>query len=151
MQIISNIALISINETLIIQLISFLIFVFIINRIMFRPLRNTMDERETYIQELRIGVDDAGDELSSLKDSLTKQESNVKTEAFELRADMEEAGKHEAGEIFADVKQEIAEEKASIKREIDGQILEAKKHMEEESKILAVHIMEKVLERRLAQ
>jgi len=151
MQIISNIALISINETMIIQLISFLIFVFIINRIMFRPLRNTMDERENYIQELKKGVDDAGNELSSLKVTLTKQESIVKTEAFELRADMEEAGNQKAREIFAEVKQEITEEKASIKREIDDQILEAKKRMEEESKILAVHIMEKMLERRLAQ
>ena len=43
MQIISNIALISINETLVVQLISFLIFLFIINRIMFRPLRTGHD------------------------------------------------------------------------------------------------------------
>ena len=45
MQIISNIALISINETLIVQLISFLIFLFVINRIMFRPLRKTVGPR----------------------------------------------------------------------------------------------------------
>ena len=34
MEIVSNIALISINETLVVQLVSFLLFVFIINRVM---------------------------------------------------------------------------------------------------------------------
>ena len=45
MQIITNIALISINETLIVQLLSFLIFLFIINRVMIRPLRGVMSDR----------------------------------------------------------------------------------------------------------
>ena len=53
MQIISNIALISINETVIIQVISFLIFLYIINRIMFRPLRNVMADRENHIKMLQ--------------------------------------------------------------------------------------------------
>ena len=39
MQIVSVEALLSINETLIFQLLSFLIFLFIIKRMMFRPLR----------------------------------------------------------------------------------------------------------------
>ena len=49
MHIVSNIALISINETLIIQLVSFLIFLFLINRIMFRPLSHVMVERENHL------------------------------------------------------------------------------------------------------
>ena len=38
MEIVSKIALITINETLVIQLVSFLIFLFVINRMMFRPV-----------------------------------------------------------------------------------------------------------------
>ncbi|OQY06422.1 MAG: hypothetical protein B6I22_05580 [Desulfobacteraceae bacterium 4572_123] len=59
MQIISNIALISINETLFIQLISFLIFLFIINRIMFRPLRRIIIERENHIEKINLDIIDA--------------------------------------------------------------------------------------------
>ena len=54
MQIISTIAMISINETLIIQLISFLIFLFIINRIMIQPLRSVSREREAHIQKIEL-------------------------------------------------------------------------------------------------
>ena len=53
MQIISNIALISINETVIVQIISFLIFLYIINRIMFKPLRGVMADRENHIKSIQ--------------------------------------------------------------------------------------------------
>ena len=53
MQIVSNVALISINETFLVQLISFLIFLFIINRVMIRPLRGVMREREEYVEKLK--------------------------------------------------------------------------------------------------
>ena len=70
MHIISNIALITINETLFVQLISFLIFLFIINRIMFRPLQNTMSERESYIDQTNRDIADVTQELQSLTNKL---------------------------------------------------------------------------------
>jgi len=52
MEIISNIALISINETVVVQMLSFLVFMFILNRIMIRPLRSSANDREIYIEKL---------------------------------------------------------------------------------------------------
>ena len=56
MEIISNIALITINETLIAQLLAFLIFMFVINRLMFKPLQGVMTERQGYIDKDRKSV-----------------------------------------------------------------------------------------------
>ena len=66
MQIISNIALISINETLIVQVISFLIFLYIINRIMFRPLRSVTAERENHIKGIQKDIVEAENKLDAL-------------------------------------------------------------------------------------
>ena len=52
MEVVSTIGLITINETVIIELISFLIFLFLINRIMFRPLQDIMGEREAHIEDI---------------------------------------------------------------------------------------------------
>jgi F-type H+-transporting ATPase subunit b len=52
MEIVSNIALITINWTLFHQLIAFLIFMFIMNRIMFRPIQRVMDERDNLIERI---------------------------------------------------------------------------------------------------
>jgi len=151
MQIISNIALISINETMVIQLISFLIFVFIINRVMFRPLRDTMDERENYIEGLKRNVDDTEIELDAVTKKLEIQESMAKQEAFEKKTALEDEGKDAAQEIFSEIRQEISIQKEAALKEVDTQIAEARKHLEDESKMLAAIIIDKVLDRRLAR
>lgn len=151
MQIISNIALLSINETLVIQVLSFLIFLFIINRIMFRPLRSTMDEREAYLKKINNEIADAKDELETIARRIEAHESAVKLEAFELNDKLEESGNQEATDIITSAREEIAGLKQTTARQIDYQISEARDHLERESEALAMNIMEKILDRRPTQ
>ncbi|HSQ84727.1 MAG TPA: hypothetical protein VLM43_08380 [Desulfobacterales bacterium] len=151
MHIISNIALITINETLIVQLLSFLIFLFIINRIMFRPLQNVMNERVNYIDKIKMDTVDAIKELEDLTKKLKKQESDVRAQAFELRRELEESGSAKSAEIFASTREEINAIKEKAEADVNVQISEAKKHLQKESEALAINIMEKLLDRRLTQ
>ena len=150
MEIISNIALISINETFIVQIISFLIFLYIINRIMFKPLRSIMADRENHIKSIQQDIVTADNKLEALADQIRAQESAVKSEALAQKASLEEAGGRRADEIFIATRKEIeaARERAQI--EVDAQLIEAKKHIKEESEILMLSVMEKVLNRRLS-
>ena len=149
MQIISNIALISINETLIVQVISFLVFLYIINRIMIRPLRSVMTERQSHIESIRRDIVTAGSKLESLTKEIEERQSTVRREAFEQKKKLEEAGSRQADEIFTSSSKEITAEKERAKSEINAQVLEAKKYIKAESKALALSIMEKILDRRL--
>ena len=151
MQIISNIALLSINETLVIQVLSFLIFLFIINRIMFRPLRSTMDEREAYLKKINNEIADAKDELETIGRRIEAHESAVKLEAFELNDKLEASGNQEATDIITSAREEISGLRQNTTRQIDYQISEARDHLERESKALAMNIMEKILDRRPTQ
>jgi F-type H+-transporting ATPase subunit b len=150
MQIISNIALISINETFIVQIISFLIFLYIINRIMFQPLRSIMADRENHIKSIQQDIVTADNKLEALADQIRAQESAVKSEAFAQKASLEEAGGRRADEIFTDTRKEIEAARESTQLEVDAQLIEAKKHIKEESEILMLSVMEKVLNRRLS-
>jgi F-type H+-transporting ATPase subunit b len=150
MQIISNVALLSLNETLIIQLISFLIFLFIINRVMFRPLRAIMAERDSHIKKLKLDIVDAGKQFENLLNQIKQQESAVKNEAYDISGKLEEAGNQEADEVIDAARKEISTLKEKVAKELEDQILEARKNLKAESEILATKIMEKVLERRLA-
>ena len=96
MQIISNVALISINETLIFQIISFLIFLFIINRIMFRPLRKVKNERENYVETIQKDIVDAEKKFENLTVQIQVQEKAVRNEAFEQKERLETTGKQKA-------------------------------------------------------
>ena len=148
MEIISNIALISINETLIVQVIGFLIFLFLINRIMFRPLQNVMADRDIYIERVKLDIDQARKKIDTMTSQIEEQEAEVKKEAFDLKEQREKIGNQQAKEIFAAVRQEIAATSAKVQKDIDGKIAEARKSLQKESETLAVSIIEKILDRR---
>ena len=149
MEIISNIALITINATLFHQLVAFLIFLFIINRIMFRPLRSVMAERDDMIEKIKLDTTNAGETIERLNNELKERESKVRKEALKIQIELEEKGKQESDEILKSTLQEIELLKDKNEATINAQIMEAKKDLQEESYALALNIMEKLLDRRL--
>jgi F-type H+-transporting ATPase subunit b len=149
MEIVTNIALISINATLFHQLIAFLIFLFIINRIMFRPLRSVMGERESFMEKIRLDTVDAAKEFERLTATLKAKESTVRSEAQDVRSELEERGGREVVKILESARQEISSIKAKVETAVDAQIAEARKKLRQESEALAINIMEKMLDRRL--
>ena len=150
MQIISNIALISINETLVVQLISFLIFLFIINRVMIRPLRATMAERDNYIQTVREDILDSKKELEKIIDESHQEEKEIRQAALQVAAEMESLGNHEAQDITGVAREEIAAVKKQTQDEIERLLSEAMMSVQKEAETLSVSIMEKILDRKVS-
>jgi len=150
MEIISNIALISINETLIAQLVSFLIFLYIINRLMFKPLLSVVNERNEHIDKMYREIAGAEQELDNVKRMLSENEAAVKEEAFSIKAKLESAGDMKSTEIYREAKNQIEAMRDSARADVKAQLDEAKKSIQKESEILVYQIMEKVLERRPA-
>jgi F-type H+-transporting ATPase subunit b len=149
MEIVSKIALISINETMVVQLVSFLLFVFIINRVMFRPLRSAIAERDRYMNRLQEEVAEAGRELENIDKAIRRSEKQVKNEAFQMQEVLKSEGNQKAGEIFEAARIEIEQAKMETSKAVTVQIAKAREGLEAESRTLAKAIMEKVLERRL--
>ena len=149
MQIISNIALISINETLVVQLISFLIFLFIINRIMIRPLRATMAERDNYVQMVRQDILDSKEALEEIIDQSRQEEIEIRQAAFQVAAEMENLGNHEAKDIAGAAKDEITALKRQTQNEIKSRLANAMTSVQKEAETLSVSIMERILDRKV--
>jgi F-type H+-transporting ATPase subunit b len=150
MQVVSNIALISINATLVIQGISFLILMFVLNRIMFKPLRRSMRERERHIQKIRDAIAGADAEARDVSKTIHAKENTVREEAFALNSSIMAEGDHEAEKIFEAAQAEIGKEKKKAEALVKAQVEAARQHLEAESRALADRIMEKLLDRRLA-
>jgi F-type H+-transporting ATPase subunit b len=148
MEIISNIALISINETLIVQVVGFLVFLFVINRIMFRPLRNVMSDRDIHIERVKRDISQAQKEVTLFTSQIREQETATRQEAMELKDDLEAAGSQQAKEIFESVKKEIAADRQKVQQEIETRIAEERKAVKKESGDLALDIIEKIIDRR---
>lgn len=150
MEIVSTTALISINGTLIAQLASFLIFLFIINRLMIRPLQASMAARSSHVQKIQQDIVAAEADMKRFNAQLEKGKTTVITEAHEIARKLEESGNSEADAVFASTRKEIDALKEKAAKNIAAQIDEARKHIGAESEAIAVRVMEKILDRRLA-
>ncbi|MFC1811955.1 hypothetical protein ACFL03_04640 [Thermodesulfobacteriota bacterium] len=150
MEIISTTALISINGTLIAQLVSFLIFLFIVNRIMIRPLQSSMAERSDHIEQIKQDIVDAEEDVTRFAAEVEERKLAVRTEAFGIANTLEESGSKKADEIFAAAKKEIEALRAEAEADVEAKLAEARKHIKAESETLAISVMEKILDRRLA-
>lgn len=150
MQIESTMALISINATLVVQLVSFLIFLFIINRIMLKPLERVQAARAERMEEMRQEMIRAENEVERMLTVLAEEEDKAKEEAFKRQQGMDEDARRQVNRIFEEVKAEIDTLKRQTRQKVDAQIEDIKHHLPEEAQKMAQVIMEKVLERRLA-
>lgn len=151
MQIVSTIGLITINETVFIELISFLIFLFLINKIMFRPLKEVMAEREEHISDISGSIEKSKNQLTEMDEQVRAQELAAIKEANHHKKSLEEDGTLQANAILEESRKEIQAIKQESQQFINSQIAKAKVEIKNESEKLAVLIMEKVLDRRLAQ
>jgi F-type H+-transporting ATPase subunit b len=142
-------ALIALNATLIIQMVSFLIFLFILNRVMIRPLREVMGERENYVDGLRLSVSDSEKEVETVSFQLKEREAVAKNESLEIKQKLKDSGINIGVETISKAANEISMIKEEAEKEVAVQIAQARKSMKKESEILALNIMEKILDRRL--
>ncbi len=150
MEIITNIALISINGTLIAQLVFFLIFLFIINRVMIQPLRRVMSEREGHLHQLKQDIDQARMDYEQLSETVKREEIEARGEAARVMLELEAAGMKEASRIVSEAQQEIEKLRTEERHQLEVKVSEARRAIGREAEALAVDIMEKVLDRRLA-
>lgn len=142
-------ALISINGTMFVVLISFLLFVFVFNRVMYRPLLETIRDRDAHVEEIREGIESSKKEIADLKNLMKERESAARKQADEAGRKLEEAGGREAGRILSSAREDIELLRKRTQNQIDAQIEEARLYIKNESEVLALSIMEKVLDRRV--
>ena len=149
MEIIRTVALISINETLIIQLVSFLVFLFLFNRLMIQPLRNVAKDREQYLQRMQEEAIVAKDETQVLLDEVEAERTKMRSEAFQVSQQLENEGSKTMTQLLDEARETIAGRRAAVKAEIDAKLAETRDAVESEAEVLAVSMMEKILGRRL--
>lgn len=148
MQVVENVALISINATMLVQLISFLIFMVFFNRIMIRPLRKVMAEREDYMVAARQRIVDIDHSYEDIFRQIKTQESEARKAAFDIRAGIEETGSLSVKDLMAKTKQEINDLRLFAQKEADAKITQARESISSEADSLADQMISSLLGRR---
>ncbi|SHJ57243.1 F-type H+-transporting ATPase subunit b [Desulfatibacillum alkenivorans DSM 16219] len=150
MEVVSNIALISINETLVVQVISFLIFLFIAKKFIFTPLQDSMGERDSQIKGAQDDIAQVKQEMDAMAAELAKHEADAKSKALSLKNELEDEGKKEALDIVNAARKDIEGMRAEAAAQVDDQIAQARRFFQAESEALSISIMESMLGRKVS-
>ncbi len=148
MEIVQRVALISINATFFVQLISFLLFLFVINRIMFKPLLGVMDKREEHIEDLEGQIQTSREKLDDINALLFTKEEAAREEADIRNSTLDDEGSDKAKALISTANEEISALRKATQAKVDKKVDEARAHLEAESDTLCIAIMEKILDRR---
>ncbi|MDD3436512.1 MAG: hypothetical protein PHC64_05090 [Candidatus Gastranaerophilales bacterium] len=133
------------NATFIVSAISFIVFVFIMNAIFYKPLQKVVDQRQKFI-------DDTNEEAKShrvkseaiLKDKAKKLEK-IKHEAKKIISEKSEEVKTQKTSMTSEAQQKALQKVESTKGELQKSSDEAQKVLSQEAKTLAEVITAKVL------
>ncbi len=141
--------MIEINLTIVIQILQFLIVVFVLNRLLFRPISQVIDERQGKIsaweENTRNLKETASLKLEDYEKQLRKERVQARENQEQLNQELKQkeeenlrAVSEEAAQIVASTQQALAEERERLRLELRHQATE-----------LSQILVEKVLGRRL--
>jgi F-type H+-transporting ATPase subunit b len=145
MEVVENVALISINATLLAQLISFLVFMILFNRIMIRPLRKVMTERDDYMVQVGHQINEIRSSYKEIYQQIKTQEAEARQAAFDIRAEIEAAGQLSVNDLMEKTKREITDLRLAAQQETDAKIVKAREKVAAQADGLADQMIASLL------
>lgn len=141
--------MISINATLVLQVIHFLVLAYVLNRLMLQPLLRLINERTEYIANTKTEIENLEKETVLLRDEFLAKETEARVEANKERARLRSMGISEAEELINNSKKKVASMRAEADQEADKEYNKTQSLLDGQAAVLADEIIEKVIGRRI--
>jgi len=148
MEIIKTTALITINETLWVQMIGFLIFLFLINRVMFRRVRRNIADREAHFDTLRQDILDLKEEMGALLRQTEAEEQQLKATARQIDEDLRQEGRRESRDLINTALEDISVLQQDAEQRLKASVARARLQIESSAQALTAPIIQHLMSRR---
>ncbi len=141
--------MISINATLIVQVIHFSILTFILNRLMFRPILKLINDRKQYAEKTRDEIKKIELKTDRLRHKYLSIENDARKNVSEERVQLRNKGLSDAEEFLKDSRKEVGLIRNRANKEAEGKIEETRPLLYAEAAVLADEIAEMLIGRRV--
>lgn len=125
---------VSLDYTLVLQIIQFLIIVFIANKLILKPIKSTIDARNEKIDGLLSSADNGLDAIEASKAIYDKKLEEVKHEIAEYRNVVRNEALIKVEHLMTDAKAEITNSTTKAKVELEKSVQSAKQELNKEIK-----------------
>jgi len=133
--------------SLVYQMINFLVLLFVLNLVLYKPIRNVLLERKARVDGLESGVEKASADLDSQKNSYKSGLREARSKGLKEKEVFVEAASKEEQEIIDQINKKAQANLAQIKEQVASETEQARKVLEGEVEAYAKTIGEKILGR----
>ncbi len=142
--------MIDIDWTLYAQIINFLLLVFLLNVVLFRPIRNALRDRQAKLlaQEAEINV--LADQGQSLEDEIKEELAAARRAGAGARETLKQEGAQAEATLLEEVKHQVEMEWATVEKKIKADMAKARKSLQTQTQSFAQLLATKILGRELS-
>lgn len=141
--------MIELDWTLFVQIINFLLLVFLLNLVLFRPIRRILRERQARLASLEADIGQLADSQSGLLRQVEEQLTAARREGLGLRERLRQEGAQAESSLLEQVKKEVDEEWARMEAKIKEDVAKARQALRAQIQDFATALATKILGRTL--
>lgn len=141
--------MISLDWTLILQFINFIVLLYLLNRILFKPLRAVMEKRRNTIEGSHARARDLQADIDDKMSRYQQQLSEAKKLANDERAQLRKLAVEEESKMIATAQSNASGRMDQIREQVGQESTRASQTLKKESTALAQLIATKILGRSL--
>jgi F-type H+-transporting ATPase subunit b len=137
--------MISINATLVLQVIHFLVLAFILNKLLFKPVLKIIDERKQHLEKTKAEIDNIKEKTIQLEKAFRSTENEARKGFTKERVQQNREGMSETESLLDHSQKEADSIKKEADKKAEKEIEQSRPLLEGEAAILAKGIIEKMI------
>lgn len=139
--------MISIDITLLVQMVNFLLFLAVINVVLYRPLRKMMEKRSNLVLSQRNEIEQAYREAEQALKEFEETIRNARALGRQKIEEYKEKARAVEKEMLQKAYQEAAEQVARVREEIGKEREMAVQELREQIRVFSLEVAQKILGR----
>jgi len=141
--------MIDINVTLFIQMANFLIFLILMNFVLYRPIRRIVAERRKMISEKQEGIEGLEAQARAALLEYSKRLQDSRGAGFQKIQELKAAGHEEEKEILRRISEQAAEKVQEMRGKIQKEIAIVRMELKHQVRTFSVDLAQKILGRKI--
>jgi len=141
--------MISINATLVLQVINFLVLIWILNRILFKPILKIMEEREKHIASIQTQMNRLRTESEEKAAEIEHQMRQARKKAAAHRDELRDQAAAQAHDLIQRAGAEARDHIHQVQTEMNNQMAEARKSLAEFNESIIEMLFNKIMGRKI--
>jgi F-type H+-transporting ATPase subunit b len=141
--------MIDINVTLLIQMANFLVFLLLMNFVLYRPIRKAVAERKKLIADKQAGIEELEAQVRAALLAYDQGLHDARRTGAQRIQELKAAGYDEEKELLRRSSEQTASQVQELRGKIKEDIATAQKELKQQIKTFAVDLAQKILGRKI--